>query len=284
MNRVSTYYPAIMMLVLLASCSPRKGKGIPDRIETSYYQLQNIVQPDSVEVSTNSAFSEEAKELDSFLVDLDLVRKKDSLLTKECDWYCLKSLIEYNTAVDCSIYVDLPSTASWRMNTTIKKQLLTRKEDFLEHLREIDVLNNPFRREGIESDFRAQLTSAFEDSNYVSFCFMISSYSAGSAHGMHEYETFNFEKASGKRISFNDLFEVKTSEDSVLMCDLITESIGIGKLDHISVYEYDFNLNEDYVVFNFDAYEVGPYGFGAPRAPLNRRAMLARFGKGNKEF
>ncbi|MCR9173795.1 MAG: hypothetical protein NXI10_14930 [bacterium] len=268
----------IVCLAMLFACNQRKESKNASVLHTSYYEISNLLRTDSTAARTKFSSNFQRSELDSFLVDNDAFLRNDNLSPVNCDWYCLKSLVEYNAAVDCSIYIDLPSTASWRMNTTIKKELTSWKEDFLKELRKNDVLSSPFRKEGMESDFRAQLISAYEDSNYVSFSFYISSYPAGAVHGMYEFESFNFNKTTGERLSFYDLFSVDTREDSVLMCDLITESIGMGRLDHISVYEYDFNLNEDYIVFNFDAYELGLYGFGTPRAPLNRRAMFARFG------
>lgn len=272
-------FMCIVICATFSSCNQRKESRSVTVLETSHYEMRNRIRLDSTKLPLKTNLYGKREELDSFLVDYAEVRRNDSLLTKDCDWYCLKTLVAYEEAVECSVVIDIPSTSFWRMNVEIRKSLNKYKEDFLRHLHEIDVLNSPFRLDGIHSDFRANLISGFEDSLYVSFCFRISDYAAGSVHGMHQYETFNFEKSSGKRLTFSDLFSVKTASDSMFMCDLITESIGMGPLNHISVYDYDYNLNEEYLVINFDAYEVGSYAFGTPRAALNRRAMFARFGK-----
>ncbi|XOV68884.1 MAG: hypothetical protein ACFHU9_06805 [Fluviicola sp.] len=278
-KKIHLIFAMLLCFIMLAACVQHPEPRNTSVLQTSHYELGKLVASDSVEMQAKVDSVFKQSELDSFLVDYSKVRKKDSLLTKDCSWYCLKTLVEYEEAVECSVLIDIPSTSFCRMNVAIRKSLNKYKEDFLKHLHEIDVLNNPFRMDGIYSDFRAHLISAFQDSQYVSFCFRISDYAAGSVHGMHQYETFNFEKSSGKRIIFSDLFSVDSASDSVLMCDLITESIGMGPLDHISVYDYDFNLNDKYIVLNFDAYEVGSYAFGTPRAALDRKAMFERFGK-----
>ncbi len=168
------------------------------------------------------------------------------------------------------IYIDLPSTPSFRLNAIMKRGLSKYKDDFLGRLRDLDEDVDPFIVKGMYSDFRAQLISAYEDSVHISFCFAIDDYLAGAPHGNHYYQSFNFDKRTGREVTFADLFSVETPEDSSLICELIKASVDEVGLDPFDVYEYDFNLNKGYVVFNFDAYEIASYGFGSTEKHCSR--------------
>lgn len=272
----------MVCLAMFTSCIQKEESQSTSVLHTSRYELGNVVSADSTEVLEREK-TERRADLDSFLVDYEVVRRTDSMLSRKCDWYCLKTLINYDASVNCSLYVDIPNTSSSYLNASIKSGLNRYRDDFFKRLRELDEDLDPFIVEGMYSDFRARLISAYEDSMHISFCFSINEYLAGAPHGNHFYQSFNYDKRRGRLITFNDLFDVKTSEDSTLMVDLVKATIGEEGLDPFSVYEYDFNLNNDYIVFNFDAYEIASYAFGSPRAALDRTALLARFGRDRYE-
>jgi len=272
----------ILFLVIggiMLSCVRSNESSMSAGIRTSQLEIQHIIRLDSTVVGSLQGVPSNRTELDSFLVDYAVVRRTDSLLSRECDWYCLRTLVDYDSAVNCSIYVDIPNTSSFRLNAMMKRSLSKYKDDFLSKLRQLNEDVNPFIIKGMYSDYRAQLISAFEDSTHISFCFSIEDYLAGTPHGKHFYQSFNYDKRSKSLITFNDLFSIQSPEDSTLMCDLIKATIGEEGLDPFGIYEYDFNLNSEFIVFNFDDYEIAPYVYGSPRVPLNRQALFSRFGK-----
>ncbi len=85
----------------MSSCIRRNDSSIGKGIRTSQLEMQHIVRLDSAEVILLQDTRSNRAVLDSFLVDYAVVRRTDSLLSRECDWYCLKSLVEYNSAVNC---------------------------------------------------------------------------------------------------------------------------------------------------------------------------------------
>lgn len=266
----------ILCLMVIVACDRRTSGNVP----FSSFKTQNpMLQIDAARIFGVRDSIERSEELAPFLVDMDAFEKEDALSSNVCDWYCLKSIEYVDSRVHCDVRIDLPSTRSWKINSAIKKELFAQRDDFLSTLENSNYKNAPFVKQGVISDFHATLLSANDDGKFLSFCYSVGYYSAGAAHGMHKLHSLNFDKGTGRRITFNDYFQLETSEDSLLILDLIRSYHGQNGIHLGNVYEFDFNLQQDYITLNFDAYEIASYAYGTPRVPLNRAMIDRRFGK-----
>ncbi len=271
----------LVCLTTLAACNQDREQKSSSVLHTTHYEIGNAVKLDSVEVQSKVDSLVKRAELDSFLVDYEVVRRTDSLLSRECDWYCLKTLAHFDTSLNCAISIDLPSLDSWKINTEIRKELFSQRDAYLESLKLERSKNEHFLflDQKYKSEFQAKLISAYQDSSLISYCFSVYHYTAGSPHELPTLYSYNYDRATKRRIEFNDMFEIVSSEDSLLLIDIVKASFSESNLDLSEVYEFDFNVNKDYLVFNFDAYEIAGYVWGTPRIPVDKEAILARFGR-----
>lgn len=222
------------------------------------------------------------KGLEHFLVDVDDFREMDSITLANAGWYTIRPLIYLDEEVKCGVNIELPKTVSWKVNYQIEQELLAQRDTFLQSLIELNEMNEAFIEREIHSEFRVVLSSGYESSELMSFCFNISYYAAGAPHGMHRHYSFNFDKRTETRFTFNDLLEISTTEDSLLLLDVVKSSIDENGVQLRKVYEFDFNIVDEFLTFNFDAYEIASYAYGTFRIPLNRREIMKRFGKKNE--
>jgi len=266
----------MLCLITIVTCVKKK---VVRSASIDYKRAEFKMDFDSARIMEISDSMDRSKELKPFLVDLDAYRKQDTLSPNLCDWYCLKTVNYIDTNLNCEVRIDLPNTSSWQINAVIKKELFAQRDHFLADLNEMNKINEPFIGNGVSNDFSALLLAANQDDEFISFCFSVFYYSAGAPHGMPMFYSFNFDKRTKRRITFNDYFHVETSEDSLLLLDLIRSYYGATGLHLSNVYEFDFNLQQDFVTLNFDAYEITGYAGGTPRVPLNREMIERRFGK-----
>lgn len=79
------------------------------------------------------------------------------------------------------------------------------------------------------------------------------------------YDCMNYDIQLNRKINFSDYFEIKSAEDSAFVGQLILSAV--GERNFVSQLtlgnNLDFSINEEYVFFYFDAYELGaPFNIG----------------------
>ena len=116
-------------------------------------------------------------------------------------------------------------------------------------------------------DFYPQ--SIYQDSTCISMRFWGTWYEGG-PHGLPEYYTFNFDKETGSEINFEDYFQLTSAQDSQILVDLVNEGLQNPNLSFDEIYPIKFNIEEDSVSFNFDAYDLEAYAYGMPRAYVSK--------------
>jgi hypothetical protein len=86
------------------------------------------------------------------------------------------------------------------------------------------------------------------------------------------YETFNYDTLKRKLITFNDYFDIRSHADTVVIMNAIKSRLSPNSMFE-SLYELDFCLRNDSIVFNFDDYEIASYAEGMSQAAVARNTI-----------
>jgi hypothetical protein len=105
----------------------------------------------------------------------------------------------------------------------------------------------------------------FENDQMVSIKYIITSSAVGGGRVYGYYQSINFNKKTGKRISLDDYFDF-TSDSSLIINVLekefadLSEESSENPWDFYQPEKMDFNVLQDSVSFNFGAYALGARG------------------------
>lgn len=183
----------------------------------------------------------------------------------------LDSLNMEDTIRGAAITIEVPLSGITSLDQLVRTDLEHQRDDFLFSLsesgREIEGIDFP-------SFLDADLAYAYRDDKLISYLFAISFMHAGAAHPYHLFHTINFDLKQGRRIDFFDYFKVDSLPDSTFFTQLITEHIphDIEPLERL--YAFDFHIQSDSIIFDFDSYEIGPYAIGRPQAVVSREELI----------
>jgi hypothetical protein len=120
-------------------------------------------------------------------------------------------------------------------------------------------------KEIIEGTIRLYPINIFRNSSLISYCFEICYSDSILMRPYCNYQSLNYDVKKDKFIKASDFFDIRSSEDSLYIKKLILSAVR----EEWSMYMFsfddklDFSMNEEYIFFYFDAYELGaPFDIG----------------------
>ena len=110
-----------------------------------------------------------------------------------------------------------------------------------------------------------QPVNLYKTDRLISCCFELCYSDSVLMRPYCHYDCINYDIELNRKIKFSDYFEIKSAEDSAFIGQLILSAVGERnfirqlRLDN----SLDFSINEEYVFFYFDAYELSaPFNIG----------------------
>lgn len=186
-----------------------------------------------------------------------------------------------------SIRVALLNTGDSTLNVlqTAPQKIIARMADsfLMEQVSDIASLKKDFP----DSEYRASYTSSVRlhdnQPGYVTYTSEGYEYSPGAAHGMPWQGGYTFERATGKRLQWDDIFTAQGKERlKSILCNAIAEQWywQSGQTDEfkkrgtIELPGEPPLLTAGGVVFFYQAYEIGSYAEGMPKCTLPYSDLL----------
>lgn len=128
----------------------------------------------------------------------------------------------------------------------------------------------------IDGEIYMHPINIFRNKRVISYCFEASYSDTALMRPFCSYDCINYDTRLDKFFKFSFFFDIRSSEDSLYFKKLILSAVR----EESSMYmlslddKIDFSMNDDYIFFYFDAYELGaPFNIGGGI----KRKYLARF-------
>jgi len=122
-------------------------------------------------------------------------------------------------------------------------------------------------KEYYSSIVNVKLQDIYADSNYLSICYLFDEYIFMAAHPYMEYKTYNFSKKTDSIITAKDYFICNQQFYNFLYKKF--EKYGQnGWFEFKNIYDIDFNILENEIVFNCSNYEYTSYCGGSARIKI----------------
>lgn len=129
-------------------------------------------------------------------------------------------------------------------------------------------------KEIIEGTINLFPINVFRNSSLVSYCFEICYSDSVLMRPYCNYESLNYDVKKNKFIRASDFFDIRSSEDSLYIKKLILSAVREEWPMFSFDDKLDFSMNDEYIFFYFDAYELAaPFDIGGGI----KRKYLARF-------
>jgi hypothetical protein len=171
-----------------------------------------------------------------------------------------------------STYIILPKTSLKELQDPFTLLYSILEKEKLKFIETIDP--DPRMRKAASGNyFSIRPIELYKDDKIISFLFEISFAHAGAAHPRSEYYTFNYHLQKQKPLLFADYFNVETDKDKEALVQLMNSEFNDENIKVNSFYEFDFNITENAVTFNFDNYEITSYAMGMPRIEINKKLI-----------
>lgn len=183
----------------------------------------------------------------------------------------IDSIKTFDKNKNTKTYIYIPISNNINLDSEIKKNINNKKNEFLKKVDEN--IESGFYSENLENEFIVTPISISKKNNLLSYCFTTSYYISSAPHEMNEFLTYNYDKLNKKLLEFNDVFSIKTKEDSVNFKKIITEKINRNGIKLYKVYNLKFNFDKDYIYFNFSDYEIASYGEGLIRVKFEKNEL-----------
>ena len=183
-------------------------------------------------------------------------------------------LVEDTTlALTCSVILPIQKDVKWQnANVLLRKQIEKGVKEFIASVRKLLIKYPDNKFSAVSSIYEVTPEQIYVDSMLISYCLEIMYQHAGAVHPMMKYYSFNYDKKKNRQIIFADYFDVKTKQDSLWLIGGISERVLSAEyLD--KVYDYDFNVTDSTVSFNFDDYEIASYANGVARATFEKDSV-----------
>ena len=178
-------------------------------------------------------------------------------LTVPADVY-LDTVLFEDTALSltCSVLLPLHKNERWQQaDLLLKQQIEKGKQEFISSVRERLKKYPDSKYNVLGNVYTVEPEQIYVDSMIISYCLEIMYQHAGAVHPMMMYYSFNYDKQKKRQIGFTDYFDIKTKQDSLWLIGGIGRRVLSAEyLD--KVYDYDFNVTDTTVSFNFDDYEI----------------------------
>lgn len=114
----------------------------------------------------------------------------------------------------------------------------------------------------------------YSDTSWISYRFRTSWEESGSMHPLPAYLSFTYFIPENRKVEFQDLFRLDSPQDSANFMALVSANLDKPELSLSYLYSLKFNIEEDVISFNFDAYELGSYAMGMPRAVVPKADLF----------
>jgi len=179
--------------------------------------------------------------------------------------FALDTFIQFDPSKNLDIFIFMPVSDMEEVNNVVKAGIESQKNEFIENYL------------GEENDFRnyfyAVPISIYKDEKIISLLFVISYYSAGAAHPMTVYHSFNFDAKTKQQIDFNDYFLVKSKADTTFFTEIITRAINQEGVFLHELYNLSFNIEKDTISFDFSTYEIASYVDGLIQGRIHKKEL-----------
>ncbi len=91
----------------------------------------------------------------------------------------------------------------------------------------------------------------YENNQFISATHVVDTYSAGGNHHNYRWFTFNYDKSQKRALSFTDVFEIKTTKDSLSFVALLNRhNTGSCKVWSLPLGHIDFSFTQSGISFN----------------------------------
>ncbi|MBS1510892.1 MAG: hypothetical protein JST86_08635 [Bacteroidetes bacterium] len=155
----------------------------------------------------------------------------------------------------------------------LRKKMINMAGSFLKDYN--DDLSGTETKTGVAGETEMSLNNIFRDKILISYCFEMSYCDAALMRPLRCYNCINFDTRLNKFIRFGDFFNIYSNADSLYFKQLILSAVATvpltGQLELDN--KLNFSMNEEYIFFYFDAYELGaPFNTmgGVKRKYLNK--------------
>ncbi|MBP6024843.1 hypothetical protein [Ferruginibacter sp.] len=129
-------------------------------------------------------------------------------------------------------------------------------------------------REIIEGTINLYPINVFRNNSLISYCFEICYSDSILMRPYCNYESLNYDVKKNKFIRASDFFDIRSSEDSLYIKKLILSAVREEWPMFSFDDKLDFSMNDEYIFFYFDAYELSaPFDIGGGI----KKKYLARF-------
>jgi len=184
--------------------------------------------------------------------------------------FSLDTINYFDSTKVAEIDILLPVSGIKTLDDRMRREAESRKKEFL---KDIVGEGDSGMEFGSGSSFFMEINSIYATDSIISYCFHVSVYSANAAHPFNSYYSYNYNRITGKEITFNDYFDIRSREDTIFLINLLTKIIAIEGVSVDEVKDMDFNLRQDTVSFNFDDYEIASYAIGVIEAPIAKKEL-----------
>jgi len=120
-----------------------------------------------------------------------------------------------------------------------------------------------------------EVDDIYTDSNFISICYSHYICFLLGVHGKLEYKTFNFSKTSNSIITAKDYF-ICNQEFYDFLYKKFEKYAQNAWFEFKNIYDLDFNILENEIVFNCSNYKYASYGSGSARIKV-KKSELEKF-------
>jgi hypothetical protein len=186
----------------------------------------------------------------------------------------LDSIEQENKRNKTTEHLVLPElTGNWNKATVkkVRENMLKIKKAFLNSSAELGI--DEASKESIVNEIDMYPVNIFQNKKMASYCFEICYSDSILMRPYCHYDCLNYDVNRNTVIKFSDFFDIRSKADSIYFGQLILKAVGQHNfLQQLSPYnDLDFSVNDDYVFFYFDAYELGaPFDIGGA---INRKYL-----------
>jgi hypothetical protein len=183
----------------------------------------------------------------------------------------LDTITYTDSITNTEVYSLIPVSGIPLLDAAVKSAIEDERKNFLAYVQ------GEFKRDttlyGYGGEFTSDVLSAYKNDKIISYLFSINYYHAGAAHPIANYYSYNFYIPNNKRVTFRDYFSAPTKSDTTLLTKLITKSIDREGISLAHLYEMDFAVTGDSILFAFDDYELASYSEGVIEASVSRKEL-----------
>jgi hypothetical protein len=186
--------------------------------------------------------------------------------------FSLDTIVYFDSLKIADIDILLPLSGIKELDDRIAEEANKRKTEFLKNL---DLTYDPKEADPMHSWFDMSVNSIYESETIISYRFCVGIYDSYAAHPLCDFYSYNYNRKTGKEITFQNYFDVQEPSDTSLILNLINTGIGMPEVQCNEIKNIDFNVRRDTISFNFDDYEISDYAHGMIEAPVDKKQLIS---------